>query len=123
MIVRASLCALDWNYNVGRPQKLDEYGKPLYREKVRMIVNLLWYCFKCVFKVDRSSKNRNVVPVLVPKDTSWQDKIFTLCVKSMENDTIPNPKVRMKLSHWFRFTCFPLVPCRGTDIEESSRLF
>ena len=101
MIVRASLCALDWNYNVGRPQKLDEYGKPLYREKVRMIVNLLWYCFKCVFKVDRSSKNRNVVPVLVPKDTSWQDNIFTLCVKSMENDNIPSPKVRLKQSHWF----------------------
>lgn len=32
--MRASLCALDWNNNVGRPQKLDEFGKPMYREKV-----------------------------------------------------------------------------------------
>ena len=35
MIIRAVLCALDWNANVGRPQKLDEFGKPLFREKVR----------------------------------------------------------------------------------------
>ena len=50
-------------------------------------------------------KNRSVVPVLVPKDTSWQNKIFGLW--SMANDTMPNLMVRMKLSQWFRCTCFP----------------
>ena len=40
MIVRASLCALDWNSNVGRPHKLDELGKPLYREKVCILVQV-----------------------------------------------------------------------------------
>ena len=34
MIIRACLCALDWNYNVKRPHKLDEFGKAMYREKV-----------------------------------------------------------------------------------------
>ena len=34
MIVRASLCALDWNWNVGRPQKLDALGEPLWKVKV-----------------------------------------------------------------------------------------
>ena len=34
MIVRAALCALDWNWNVGRPQKLNEFGEPQWKEKV-----------------------------------------------------------------------------------------
>ena len=34
MIIRACLCALDWNHNVNRPHKLDEFGKAMYREKV-----------------------------------------------------------------------------------------
>ena len=34
MIIRAILCALDWNNNVNRPQKVDELGKPMFREKV-----------------------------------------------------------------------------------------
>ena len=41
MIVRASLCALDWNSNVGRPHKLDEFGKPMYREKVWNLLFIL----------------------------------------------------------------------------------
>ena len=75
MIVRASLCALDWNSNVGRPHKLDELGKPLYREKVCIL-----YKFPLLIlisnQVDGSGKNRVVVPVLVAKDTSWQDRIL-----------------------------------------------
>ena len=43
MIVRASLCALDWNNNVGRPHKLDEFGKPLYREKVSNLAFILGF--------------------------------------------------------------------------------
>ena len=76
MIVRATLCALDWNYNVGRPQKKDEFGAPMWKEKV-----------------DRSGKNRTVVPALVPKDTSWQDKIFDMCIESLQGGIIPSPKV------------------------------
>lgn len=36
MIVRASVCAIDWNWNVGRIQKVDEAGNLLYREKVNI---------------------------------------------------------------------------------------
>ena len=37
MIVRASVCAIDWNWNVGRIQKVDEAGNLLYREKVMSV--------------------------------------------------------------------------------------
>ena len=41
MIVRAALCALDWNWNVGRPQKVDELGEPLWRVKVNISIRIL----------------------------------------------------------------------------------
>ena len=44
-------------------------------------------------QVDRSGKNRVVVPVLVPKDTSWQDRILDFCVLSLESGDIPSPQV------------------------------
>ena len=47
-----------------------------------------------VFQVDRSG-HRVVVPVMVPKDTCWQDKIVELCVDSLESGNIPDPKVKM----------------------------
>ena len=43
--------------------------------------------------MDRSGKNRVVVPVLVAKDTSWQDKILEFCVQSLESGDIPSPQV------------------------------
>ena len=47
-----------------------------------------------MFQVDRSGQ-RVVVPVMVPKDTSWQDQIVELCVDSLESGNIPDPKVKM----------------------------
>jgi len=73
MVLRACLCALDWNFNVDRPRKKDASGKDMYREKV-----------------NRYGDSRTVVPVLVPKDTSWQDKIFDYCVDSLERNRIPH---------------------------------
>ena len=37
MIIRAALCALDWNWNVDRPQKLDELGEAQWKEKVQFV--------------------------------------------------------------------------------------
>ena len=45
------------------------------------------------YQVDRSGKNRVVVPVLVAKDTSWQDRIMEFCVQSLESGDIPSPQV------------------------------
>ena len=39
MIVRAALCALDWNHNVTRPQKQNEFGVNLWKEKVKYLFN------------------------------------------------------------------------------------
>ena len=39
-------------------------------------------------------KTRTVVPVLVPKDSSWQDKVLDYCVDSFERGSIPNPEVK-----------------------------
>ena len=43
--------------------------------------------------MDRTGQNRTVVPVLVDKDTSWQDEILDLCFDSIVTGTIPRPKV------------------------------
>ena len=51
MIVRAALCALDWNWNVGRAQKVDELGEPQWKEKV----NALFFAF--VFMEEKLLKN------------------------------------------------------------------
>ena len=114
MIVRASLCALDWNSNVCRPHKLDELGKPLYREKVCIL-----YKFPLLIlisnQVDRSGKNRVVVPVLVAKDTSWQDRIVEFCEESLESGDIPSPQVdsiTIQLVYIFaQFFSFQLRSC------------
>ena len=60
----------------------------------------LWFAnpyMKCehsdLGQVDRSDNNRTDVPVLVAKDTSWQDKIVDLCVGSLESGSIPSPQV------------------------------
>ena len=37
--------------------------------------------------------NRTVVPVLVPKDTIWQDKIVDMCVEGLVCGSIPIPQV------------------------------
>ena len=50
-----------------------------------------------VFKVDRSG-NRVVVPVMVPKDTSWQEKIVELCIDSLESGNIPDPEVKISIT-------------------------
>ena len=44
-------------------------------------------------QVDRSGNARTVVRVLVPKDTTWQDKIVDMCVSGLEEGTIPKPEV------------------------------
>ena len=49
------------------------------------------------FQVDRSGKNRVVVPAMVAKDTSWQDLIFESCVHSFESGNIPTPQVKTVL--------------------------
>ena len=43
MIVRAALCALDWNWNVDRPQKLDDFGEPQWKEKVNRFLYFFIY--------------------------------------------------------------------------------
>ena len=97
MIVRASLCALDWNYNVERPQKVDEFGELQWKVKVNIRIWIISECEDFIFcQVDRSGKNRTVVPILVPKDTTWQDRILDMCVDSLKNGTIPAPKVAFK---------------------------
>ena len=42
--------------------------------------------------MDRTGHSRTVVPVLVDKDTSWQDKIVDICVASLESGNIPSPQ-------------------------------
>ena len=95
--MRASPCALDWNWNVERPQKKDEFGELLWKVKVNISLRIISYCEDFIFcQVDRSGKNRTVVPLLVPKDTTWQDRILDMCVDSLKNGTIPAPKVSFK---------------------------
>ena len=109
MIIRACLCALDWNYNVKRPHKLDEFGKAMYREKVviepykRANFLTLFYTGPVYIQVDRTGNSRTVVPVLVDKDTSWQDKIVDMCVASLESGSIPNPQVFIPLGYALDF--------------------
>ena len=51
--------------------------------------------------MDRSGR-RVVVPVMVPKDTSWQEKIVEICVDSIVSGNIPDPKVKItKLDNLF----------------------
>ena len=40
--------------------------------------------------MDRTGKERVVVPVLEPKNTEWQDDIFAFCLESMETGDIPS---------------------------------
>ena len=42
-------------------------------------------------------KKRTVVPVLVDKDTSWQDEIFDLCHASLVSGNVPKPKVNKQI--------------------------
>ena len=53
-----------------------------------------------LLKVDRSG-NRVVVPVMVPKDTSWQEKIVELCIDSLESGNIPDPEVKISITDIF----------------------
>ena len=54
MIVRACLCALDWNFNAARPQKVDETGKPSYREKVRTCIFFTTELYDIDFKLHKT---------------------------------------------------------------------
>ena len=45
----------------------------------------------CSKQVDRTGTSRTVVPVLVKKDTNWQDKIVDMCVASLETGSVPAP--------------------------------
>ena len=42
-------------------------------------------------------KERVVVPVLVEKNTNWQDIIMDACISSLETGDIPNPEVSSNL--------------------------
>ena len=54
MIVRAALCALDWNWNVGRAQRVDELGEPQWKEKVNTL-----FLFVCLFLCKKRTKFKN----------------------------------------------------------------
>ena len=69
--------------------------------------NQIGFCFikkDKHFQVDRSGCHRTVVPVLVEKDTSWQDRIFDFCVNCVVSGEVPKPEVNqgkkiLMLSH------------------------
>ena len=74
-----------------------------------------------MFKVDRSG-NRVVVPVMVPKDTSWQEGIVQLCIDSLESGNIPDPEVEISVTDIYDlisnilFSCsFQLKMCLPRD--------
>ena len=82
---------------MGRPHKLDELGKPLYREKFVFFPKVYLFHSDFPYQVDRSGKNRVVVSVLVAKDTSWQDSIMEFCMQSLESGDIPSPQVNWSI--------------------------
>ena len=63
-----------------------------------------------LLKVDRSG-NRVVVPVMVPKDTSWQEKIVELCIDSLESGNIPDPEVKISVTDIFNGINNILITC------------
>ena len=94
MILRASLCAIDWNSNVNREQRMDKFGKYLYREKVWPHLVVVTVVILLYRQVDRFG-NRTVLPVMEPKNTSWQDKISMSVISSMMTGDIPEPQVKL----------------------------
>ena len=71
--------------------------------------------------MDRSG-NRVVVPVMVRKDTSWQEGIVQLCIDSLESGNIPDPEVEISVTDIYDlisnilFSCsFQLKMCLPRD--------
>ena len=64
------------------------------------------------------------MPVLVPKDTTWQDRIVNLCVESLESGNIPSPKVDTSVQQEnVIYMLLFLVSCGEVGCEEASRFF
>ena len=62
--------------------------------------------------------------VLVPKDTTWQDRIVNLCVESLESGNIPSPKVDTSVQQEnVIYMWFCLVSCGEVGCEEASSFF
>ena len=53
----SALCALDWNWNVDRPQKLDELGESQWKEKVRFVYFFFYRLFGPILLVSRILTN------------------------------------------------------------------
>lgn len=86
------VAALDWNYNVNRPGKISKDGKQLYKSKVMILPVILKS--SCTKQVNRDGKKTTVVQVKIAKNYEYQDLIFDECLRCLENDTIPEVKVR-----------------------------
>ena len=76
--------------------------------------------------MDRSGKHRTVVPVMVPKDTSWQDQIVDMCVDSLQTGVIPRPKVDQEeiyirfINFLFKFPMESLASKRAPNFSKVS---
>jgi len=72
MHIKSCVAAIDFNWNVDRPLKVNEAGNLMYRKKV-----------------DRGGTVCRAIPVRVDKSDTWQDKIMEACLEALENDSIP----------------------------------
>ena len=93
MLMRSCLAAIDFNENIHRPQKTSASGEGLFKEKVLSVKSTVTSFSVTCTKVDRTGRNRTVVPVRMEKNHNWQTTILEQCIEGLRSGQIQSPKV------------------------------
>ena len=93
MLMRSTVAAIDFNYNIGRKSKIGPDGKPRLRTKVIFFVLALHYYALNNLQVDRTGTKATVVEQKESKDYSFMTEILDLCVACIETGQVPDAQV------------------------------